>query len=195
MRLLAETLRAGGERVIETAEPGGTAIGSQIRRILLDSAHHHMSSRAELLLYFAARAQNIKEIVEPALANGTLVFSDRWTDSTFAYQGFGRDLGVDVVLHLDNIACRGRRPDLTFWIDIDPDVSLERARKRNEAEDTGQNRFEEESRRFFHRVQAGYQELVRREPARVRRIDGAGSIEEVSARVLTEFQRVRPAHD
>lgn len=187
MRLLAQTLRGRGRRVIETAEPGGTAIGSQIRRILLDSAHTAMSSRAELLLYFAARAQNIQEIVEPALAEGTLVFSDRWTDSTYAYQGFGRGLGPEVVLQLDHIACRGRRPDLTYWIDIDPEVSLERARRRNLEEATTQNRFEEESRRFFQRVQEGYSDLVRREPARVRRIDGAGSIGEVAARVLADF--------
>ena len=194
MKRLAEVLRARGETVIETAEPGGTPVGQGIRRILLDPAHHNMSSRAELLLYFAARAQNIEEIVEPALARGTLVFSDRWTDSTFAYQGFGRDLGTEVVDQLDTIACRGRRPDLTFWVDIDPETSLSRARRRNVEDAVTGTRFEEESRAFFARVHQGYQELVHREPGRVRRIDGLGGIDEVFARVLPVFDEVRQAH-
>ena len=194
MKRLAESLRGRGEKVIETVEPGGTPVGQGIRKILLDPAHHNMSSRAELLLYFAARAQNIEEIVEPALAAGTLVFSDRWTDSTFAYQGFGRDLGTEVVDQLDAIACQGRRPDLTFWVDIDPETSLSRARRRNVDDSVTGTRFEEESRAFFARVHKGYEELVQREPARVRRIDGIGSVDEVFARVLTVFDEVWLAH-
>src|SRR5262245_26548576 len=127
MRLLAARLREAGETVIETVEPGGTAIGGAIRRILLDPANDHLSSTAEMLLYFAARAQNVDEILTPATARGEIVISDRWTDSTWAYQAFGRGLGVDVVRHLDRIACRGRKPDITFLIDIDLETGLRRA--------------------------------------------------------------------
>jgi dTMP kinase len=109
LRRLAAALRARGERVVETVEPGGTAVGAQIRSILLDPANAMLGARAELLLYFAARAQNVDEILEPAIARGDIVLSDRWTDSTLAYQGWGRGLGEEVVEALDRIACRGRQ--------------------------------------------------------------------------------------
>lgn len=194
MRLLAERLRAQGETVIETVEPGGTAIGLAIRRILLDPRNHHLSAAAEMLLYFAARAQNVDEILTPAIGRGEIVISDRWTDSTWAYQGFGRGLGTDVVQSLDRIACRGRRPDLTLWIDIDLETSLDRARSRNRdlaAEDT---RMDEQSRAFFERVLQGYQALAEAEPGRVARVDGRGSVEEVAARVAAAYEDFRSRH-
>src|SRR5215813_1342930 len=133
MRLLAERLSAGGQTVVENAEPGGTPIGVQIRRILLDAKNQDLCPTAELLLYFASRAQAVDEVVQPALAKGVVVLSDRWTDSTLVYQGCGRGLGADTVMALDRIACRGLVPDLTLIVDIDLETSLARARVRNTA--------------------------------------------------------------
>jgi len=195
MRLLAARLRDAGETVIETVEPGGTAIGGDIRRILLDPANNHLSATAEMLLYFAARAQNVDEILTPATARGEIVISDRWTDSTWAYQGFGRGLGVDVVRHLDRIACRGRKPDVTFWIDIDLETGLQRARRRN-LENTAsgaaaESRMDEQSRAFYERVLEGYQALADEEPQRVIRVNGRGTCDEVAARVWATYQDFR----
>jgi dTMP kinase len=195
MRLLAERLRERGEKVIETAEPGGTAIGMAIRAILLDPAHHHLSPTAEMLLYFAARAQNVDEVLEPALAAGSIVVSDRWTDSTLAYQGAGRGLGEEVVAALDAIACRGRKPDLTVWVDIDLETSLERARRRNEDVAASgakrETRMDEQTREFYSRVRTAYQKLTEAEPRRFARVDGRGTAAEVFERVWGAFHAFR----
>lgn len=193
LRLFAERLRARGETVIETVEPGGTRIGGDIRRILLDPANDNLCSTAELLLYFAARAQNVDEIVTPATARGEIVISDRWTDSTWAYQGFGRELGVDVVRKLDAIACRGRRPDLTLWIDVDLETCLRRTKARNDEADAA-DRMDAQSRAFYERVLAGYQVLHEEEPGRVLRVDGRGELEEVADRVAAAFEEHRSRH-
>ena len=187
LRLLAERLRAAGETVIQTVEPGGTSIGGAIRRILLDPANDHMGATAEMLLYFAARAQNIHEIVIPATARGEIVISDRWTDSTWAYQGFGRGLGVEVVRRLDEIACAGRKPDLTIWVDVDLETSLGRAKKRNEDE-AAADRMDAQSRAFYENVLEGYRRLSEEEPQRVRRVDGRGTVEQVAQRVWAVFE-------
>jgi dTMP kinase len=190
MRLLAEALRAEGREVIVTVEPGGTAIGGAIRRILLDPVHHNMSPAAEMLLYFAARAQNVDEVLEPALARGAVVLSDRWTDSTMAYQGFGRGLGREVVEMLDRVACRGRKPDLTLCLEIDVETGLERARRRNRGQSgEDQSRMDEQSDAFYRRVKSGYEWLASAEPERFRVIDGRGSEAEVAARVRAELKR------
>ena len=123
LRVLAADLRARGLSVTETVEPGGTEIGQQIRRILLDPANTAIHSRTELLLYFASRAQNVEQVIKPALAQGGLVLCDRFTDSTLVYQGCGRGLPAATVLQLDGIACEGVRPDLTVLIDIDLETS------------------------------------------------------------------------
>ncbi|MBN9660287.1 MAG: dTMP kinase [Acidobacteria bacterium] len=193
MRLLAERLRASGETVIETAEPGGTEIGGAIRRILLDPANDHLSSTAEMLLYFAARAQNLDEIVRPATARGEIVLCDRWTDSTWAYQGYGRELGVDVIRSLDRIACRGRQPDLTLWIDVDLETSLNRAKSRNEETESA-DRMDDQSRAFYERVLRGYEALEMEEPGRVVRVDGRGDLETVAERVWLIFHDYRGLH-
>ena len=190
MRLLGDRLRGRGLNVIEAVEPGGTVIGQGIRRILLDPVHHGMDPITEMLLYFAARAQNVSEVVEPALAAGSIVLSDRWTDSTYAYQGFGRQLGGEIVDQLDAIACRGRKPDITFFIDIDLDASLARARRRNVEDANTATRMDDQSRAFFARVRQGYEALVVREPWRVHRLDGRGTPEEVAARVAAVFDHV-----
>ena len=189
LRLLAQRLRAQGLEVIETVEPGGTKIGDAIRQILLDPAHDNMGPITELLLYFAARAQNVGELLEPALARGAVVLSDRWTDSTFAYQGHGRRLGEKIVADLDRIACRGRTPDLTLWLDTNIETSLGRARHRNTQQSNAGTRMDEQSRAFYGRVLEGYRLLAAREPDRFTRVDGDGTSEEVAARVWEAYSR------
>jgi dTMP kinase len=180
---LAVRLRALGRTVLETAEPGGTRIGMQIRRILLDSTHQELSPSAELLLYFASRAQNVDEWIRPALARGETVLADRFTDSSLVYQGYGRGLGVENVLALDRIACRGLAPDLTILLDIDAETSLERARARNLAETSRETRMDEQAIEFHRRVYAAYHELAAREPQRVKVIPGNAPPEEIEQAV------------
>ena len=180
MRILADRLRGRGREVVETQEPGGTAIGLQIRSILLDAANHQLCPIAEMLLYFAARAQNFDERIDPAWQRGAVVLSDRFTDSTLAYQGGGRALGPDVVMQLHNIACHGLQPDLTICIDIGVEAGLERTRSRNGPK---RDRMDEQAVEFHRRVREIYLELARQHPDRIKFVDGEGSVEEVAERV------------
>ncbi|HEV2691143.1 MAG TPA: dTMP kinase [Bryobacteraceae bacterium] len=186
-RMLADRLRREGHAVLESVEPGGTPIGQEIRRILLDPANQELTAVAELLLMFACRAQNVEEWILPALAEGKIVVSDRFTDSSIAYQGAGRGLGWDTVLEIDRIACHGLIPDLTLCIDIDTETGLARAHSRNR-ENTGQSeaRIDQQAVEFHHRVREAYHELARREPKRFRLIDGHGSPEEIADNVWAE---------
>jgi len=179
MRRLAKRLRARGHVVLETVEPGGTEIGGKIRQVLLDAANQELSPIAELLLYFASRAQNVDERIGPALRRGEIVLADRFTDSTLVYQGCGRGLGAETVLALDRIACRGLKPDLTLLVDIDVETSLARARARNAAQPAGETRMDEQSLEFHRKVYEAYQALAAGEPERIRRIDGRAAIEEI----------------
>ena len=181
MRRLAGRLRSEGYRVLETAEPGGTRIGAQIRRILLDSANQELCPTAELLLYFASRAQNVEECILPALAKGVVVLTDRFTDSTMAYQGFGRSLGEEVVRDLDRIACHGLAPDLTVLIDIGLDASQARARGRNLSQ--AETRMDEQAAEFHRKVRDAYLHMAAREPRRFRVIDGSAAVEAVAEAV------------
>ncbi len=193
MRRLAARLRAAGEDVVELAEPGTTEIGKKVRAILLDPAHEMLSPVAEMLLYFAARAQTVDEILRPALEAGKTVLSDRWTDSTRAYQGFGRGLGLEWIDALGRIACRGIEPDLTVLVEIGVDNGLERARARNAGEAAQETRMDEQSRAFYERAADGYRRLAE-SFARIVRVDGRGAEEEVEARVwnvVEEFRRRR----
>lgn len=193
MRRLAARLRAAGEDVVELAEPGTTEIGKKIRSILLDPAHEILSPVAEMLLYFAARAQTVDEILKPSLDRGATVLADRWTDSTRAYQGFGRQLGLEWIDAVDRIACRGIEPDLTLLVEISVDDGLRRARARNAGEAARETRMDEQSRAFYERVAEGYRRLAERCP-RIVAVDGRGGEEEVEARVwsvVEEFRRRR----
>jgi dTMP kinase len=174
MKLLAERLRDAGYEVVETVEPGGTRVGSEIRRIVLDASNQELSPTAELLLYFASRAQNVEQVIRPALRRGRIVLSDRFTDSTIAYQGAGRGLGEEVVRQLDRIATGGLKPDLTILLDIDLETSLARARARNRAEPGAGTRMEEQTVEFYRRVRDAYQRLAAGEPARFVVVDGRG---------------------
>src|SRR5947207_11015180 len=167
MHRLAARLRGMGRTVLETTEPGGPPIAMKIRRILLDSANQKLSPAAELLLYFASRAQNVDEWIAPALARGDIVLSDRFTDSSLVYQGCGRGLGFDAVEALDRIACRGLKPHLTVLVDIDAESSVARARARNLAEPHCETRMDDQALEFHRRVHDAYHALARREPERI----------------------------
>jgi dTMP kinase len=177
-RLLADRLRSEGHNVLETEEPGGTPIGKQIRAILLDSGNQELSATSELLLYFACRAQNVEQWIAPALERGQIVLTDRFTDSTIAYQAYGRGLGEEVVSGLDRIACRGIAPDLTFLFDIDLETSMERARSRNRSD-----RMDSQAMDFYQRVREGYRTLAAREAVRFCVIVGRAPIPEVASQV------------
>lgn len=186
MKLLVERLKMLGLPVTENQEPGGTQIGRQIRRIMLDPAHEEMSPMTELLLMFASRAQAAAEIIVPALERGEIVVSDRFTDSTLAYQGEARGLGFETVLQAHRLALGSLLPDLTVCINIDVEAGLARAHERN-SEDESEARLDRQRLDFHHRVSAGYRRIAQREPGRFRLVDGAGSREEVAERVWAEI--------
>src|SRR6266852_8385606 len=140
MEKLAGVLRMQGFSVVVTREPGGTATGEKIRNLLLDTATAGLSPMAELALMFASRAQHLKEVVQPALTEGRIVLCDRFTDSTEAYQGGGRKIGIEPVLALHMIVCGNLQPDLTILMDSDVNASVERARRRNVARASGSSR-------------------------------------------------------
>jgi dTMP kinase len=189
MAFLADRLRSEGHEIVETQEPGGTVVGRQVRRILLNPGNTALCPTAEMLLYFAARAQNFDELILPAWQRGAVVLSDRFTDSTLAYQGAGRGLGENVVMTLHDLACHGIQPDLTVCLDIDPETAKQRAEKRNR-EAGRRDRMEEQDDRFYERVREAYLELGRRFPERIKIIDGRGSLDDVAQRVWSVVEPV-----
>jgi dTMP kinase len=189
MRMLAARLRADGFPVFETAEPGGTPIGTQIRRVLLDQQNREMCATTELLLMFACRAQNVEQWILPALGEGQIVLSDRFTDSTLVYQGIARGLGSEVVYEVDRIACRGLVPDLTLVIDIDTETGLKRAHTRNRRTQDVETRLDEQAVSFHRKVRDAYHQLAAEETRRVRLIDGGRDENTVAADV---WEAVRP---
>ena len=164
---------------VMTREPGGTALGEKLRDILL---HDEMNPQTETMLMFAARNEHIDKIIRPNLIKGAVVISDRFTDATYAYQGYGRGYDLEAIATLERLVQQGRQPDLTLLFDIDPRVGIERARQRAELD-----RFEEEALSFFERVRNGYLQRAAME-SRFAVIDAAGSIEDVQA-TLTETLR------
>lgn len=179
LRRLAARLRDQGRAVLETVEPGGTPIGLQIRRVLLDAKNLEMRPTTELLLMFAARAQNVDESILPALSRGEIVLCDRFTDSSLVYQGAARGLGAEVVYEVDRIACRGLVPDLTMVIDVAIELGLERAHGRNRKTQDVETRIDEQAIDFHRKVRDAYLQLAADEPNRVKLIDGSGSEEAV----------------
>ncbi len=183
--MLGKKLRGKNRPVLETAEPGGTPIGLQIRRVLLDAKNQELCPTAELLLMFAARAQNVDQAILPALAAGHVVLCDRFTDSTLVYQGAARGLGADVVYDVDRIACRGLVPDLTLVVDVDVETGLSRAHRRNQRAQEVETRLDEQSLDFYRKVRAAYHQLSEDEPKRVKLIDGSLAEAEVAKAVWT----------
>ncbi len=172
MHRLAARLHGQGRTVLETSEPGGPPIAMKIRRILLDSANQELSPSAEVLLYFASRAQNVDQWILPALGRGEIVLCDRFTDSSLVYQGYGRGLGASAVEALDSIACRGLKPDLTLLVDVDAEASLARARARNAAEPHCETRMDDQSIEFHRKAYDAYHALAAREPGRIKLVNG-----------------------
>jgi dTMP kinase len=185
LKLLAEKLRSRGHEVTVTREPGGCAIADRIRAILLDAGNSAMTPMAELLLYGAARAQHVAEVIAPALAAGNIVLCDRFTDATVSYQGYARGLDLQVITELNRLAAGAIRPDHTLLVDCPVEIGLERAMSRiNTTKGAREERFELESLQFHRRVREGYLTLARQEPDRFIVIDGSGSIEATFSAVL-----------
>jgi dTMP kinase len=182
--LLYDYLTRSGRTVALTREPGGTAIGDRIRKILLDPANKTLDPTAELLLYAASRAQHIREVIQPALDSGRIVLCDRFSDATLAYQGYGRGLSIQVIGELDRIVTARLRPHLTVLFDIDARTGLGRARGRNAKKGlAAEARFENEDIMFHTRVRDGYFLLASSEPERIRLVNGALPPEEVHREV------------
>ena len=182
--LLASYLTARGVRHVLTREPGGTLVGDQIRKILLDPANRALDPAAELLLYAASRAQHLREIIMPALAGGVTVLCDRFSDATLAYQGYGRGLDIGMIRALDRIVTAGMRPDLTLLFDIEAASGIARARGRNNSRGLeAEARFENEELAFHERVRQGYLALVAQEPERIQVVDASSSAEAIQAKV------------
>jgi dTMP kinase len=194
MRLLIERLRAESYVVKENQEPGGTVIGREIRRVLLNPQNDDMAPATELLLMFASRAQAAAEIIVPSLARGLIVVSDRFTDSTLAYQGEARGLGFEKVLEAHRLAVGSLLPDLTICIDLDLESGLARARRRNlsHAPERAEDRLDLQSLDFHRRVRKGYAKIAQLEPHRFRIVSGEGDRNAVAARVWAEVEPALP---
>ncbi|WP_336147155.1 dTMP kinase [Acinetobacter soli] len=183
IRKLYEYFEAAGQQVVLTREPGGTPLAEQIRSLLLAVNHSEsMSSDTELLLMYAARAQHIQEVIQPALKQGKLVLSDRFTDASYAYQCAGRGLSKDKlsILNQTFVNCM---PELTFWLDAPIELGMSRARERGELD-----RFEQEKMPFFSRVRAGYEELSLQYPERVKRLDATQAPDRVFEAALEHLE-------
>jgi dTMP kinase len=185
---LAAWLKKRGHEALVTRQPGGTATGDRIRALVLDSRSTGLAPMAEMALMFADRAQAIAEVIQPALAAGRIVLCDRFTDSTEAYQGGGRELGSKMVLELHRLICGNLQPDLTLLLLPGLEASLQRARRRNQrvAEESGpdEGRFEQEQDAFYGRVWQKYREIAQREPERVVLIEGDLTIDEVHEQII-----------
>ena len=179
IRLLAEWLREQGREVVLTREPGGTEIGDQIRAVLHDPYNTAMGARAEILLYSADRAQHVAQLIRPAIADGKIVVSDRYADSTLAYQGYGRGLDLEMLRTITAFATGGLTPDLTIYLDVTPEEGLQRRRLGGDE----WNRLDAEALEFHQRVRDGYLKLVEQEPERWAVINAARSVEEVQAEI------------
>jgi dTMP kinase len=170
-RRMAPWLESQGIPVVVTREPGGTPIGERIREVLHDCAHTEMTAEAEILLYSASRAQHVGEIIRPAMAAGKVVLCDRFYDSTYAYQGYGRGLSLDDLRRITTFATQGLVPDLTLYLDVPPEVGI----ARREASGEALNRLDRETLAFHQRVRKGYLALIEAEPERWRYVDAAGA--------------------
>jgi dTMP kinase len=186
-KLLYEYLVKKGYTALLTEEPGGTQIGLRIRELLLSIEHKGMIPVTELLLYNASRAQHIQEVILPAMNRGFIVITDRFADSTVAYQGYGRGLDLHLIDSIETIVTSGLKPDITILLDLDVEIGLKRNRGVNKMD-----RLELEDVEFHKRVRSGYFEIAVKKPERIRLIDAAGSIEEIHSKIIkiiTDFER------
>ena len=184
MERIAAWLQRQGRRVAQTREPGGTRLAEHLRDILLDRHNDSLSSKAELLLMFASRAQHLDELIRPALANGDTVLCDRFTDATWAYQGGGRGLPAADIAALEQLVHGDLQPDLTLLLDLPVELGLERASRRSESD-----RIESESMAFFERVRQAYLDRARQQPGRFALIDATRDEESVWLQIQEQLQR------
>jgi len=185
IRLLYDALVAAECDVLLTREPGGTAIGDQIRVVLHDIENSDIVPETEILLYSASRAQLVGQVIRPALAAGIIVLCDRYADSTMAYQGYGRGLNLEALTAITDFATGGLKPDLTLFLDLEPEIGLTRRKT------SGQewNRMDRQTLDFYRLTRRGYHTLAEMEPERWVSIDASGSITEVAAAVWATVQR------
>ncbi len=190
---LAKKLGEQGFECLWTREPGGTRIGRQIRQVILDPAHKKMCVESELALYFADRAQHLREVIWPALDEKRLVICDRFTDSTIAYQGYGRGIPLRLIRAMDRLMTGGFRPRLTILLDLEAEEGLRRARRRNRASARHQSqaRFDEEAVAFHRRVRTGYLTLARREAERYMVVPAEGTRNAVHEAVWSTLRKSR----
>lgn len=178
-----EVLSTKGLRSIKTREPGGTPLGQRIRDLLLHEEEEAMSGRGELFLFLADRAHHVETVILPALEEGNVVLCDRFNDSTLAYQGVARHLDLKMLRSLCAAATNGLNPDLTFYLDLDPKIGLQRVRK-----ESALDRLEKENLSFHQKVREGFLALAKEEPERVHVIDAKKEIEEVYQQVITTVE-------
>lgn len=179
LRLLAEQLRAQGIDVVETREPGGSPGAEAIRKLILDPSMKGLPPMAEALLHFAARCDHMVRIVEPALVAGSWVLCDRFTDSTMAYQGVAQGLGTSIIEQLSALTLKGRRPDLTIVLDLDPEIGLRRVEERDEEK----NRYDQMDMEFHRRLREAYLMIVRGDPARCMVVDASYAADLVAEQI------------
>ena len=188
IRLLAERLRAAGREVLLTREPGGTALAEKIRSLVREESDDPPNSRAETLLFIASRAQVVESVIRPALASGTWVLCDRFADSTFAYQGYGRGLDLDELKRINSFATGGLEPDRTILLNVSPEISVKRMRAREAVTNTDADRMEKAGDGFHARLKQGFLEIAAAEPKRFAVIQADGSVEEVAEAVWNSIQ-------
>lgn len=191
MRLLEQYLTGRGVAVVSTREPGGTELGRKVRSALLDGGKDSVEPLAELLLYAADRAQHVRRVIMPALAEGKVVLSDRFYDATTVYQGYARGFDLNLVNQLNELATGGLKPDLTLLFDLDVETGLKRTRRRGD--ETGvaaprPDRLDQEPVEFHERVRKAYLEIAAREPQRFRIIPSAGPVEETFDMMIKEVR-------
>ena len=179
VKRLKVELEAIGIEVLLTREPGGTVLSEQIRHLIKEQMDDPPCDRSELLLFLAARAQLVKNVIRPALERGAWVVSDRFSDSTMAYQGYGRGLSLDVIKTVNDFACETLKPDLTLLLEVSPETARERLRGREAATHTSADRIEQAGDEFHSRLSRGFRELAKAEPYRIKTVDANGTVDEV----------------
>ncbi|MCR5413507.1 MAG: dTMP kinase [Kiritimatiellae bacterium] len=190
VKRFAAALERTGRRVVLTREPGGTRLSELIRTLLKDETEDPPCDRAELLLFLAARAQLVRNVIAPALASGAWVVSDRFSDSTFAYQGYGRGLPLDVLRIANGFACDGLRPDRTVLLDVPPEIASARMAGREAATGAGADRIELAGDTFHARLRKGFMELAAAEPDRISVVDASGTPDEVEERIWMSLKHL-----
>jgi dTMP kinase len=194
INLIANQLSRQGYKVLCTREPGGTAIGDQIRQVLHDIKNTEMSARAEILLYSASRAQLVEQVILPHLAEGGVVLCDRYADSTYAYQGYGRQLDFETLRLITGFATQGLKPDLTIYLDVLVEEGLRRKSAANVTGGGEWNRMDQLELAFHQRVRTGYLEMARQEPERWLIVDASAPVDQINQLICRRLEQALPAH-